>query len=72
MNNFCESYFKDTTTRDKEGRFVVRLPLKSNVSELGESRATAVKRLTAMERKLSRNQDLKNQYVNFMKDYKDL
>ncbi|XP_011884073.1 PREDICTED: uncharacterized protein LOC105571213 [Vollenhovia emeryi] len=69
---FCESYFEETTTRDRSGRFVVSLPLRNNVLELGESRTTAMKRLCAMERKFSRDSDLKKQYRRFMREYEDL
>ncbi|XP_029164465.1 uncharacterized protein LOC114935741 [Nylanderia fulva] len=41
----CEEHFKMTHSRDVNGRFVVRLPLKKSVSEFGDSRSIALKAL---------------------------
>ena len=38
--------------RDKDGRFIVRLPFKSDVTHLGESRPQALKRFLSLERRL--------------------
>ncbi|KAJ8981408.1 hypothetical protein NQ317_010347 [Molorchus minor] len=40
-NEAIESYFKSTTLRDADGRFIVRLPLKLPVENLGPSRNIA-------------------------------
>lgn len=68
----CEEYFRQTTKRDQNGRFVVSLPTRENISELGDSYETAFKRFQSLEQKLSKNMYLKNLYVNFMKEYQDL
>lgn len=62
---FCESYFTQTVKRELDGRFVVSIPFKENLSNLGESRENAVKRFMAMERKLHilRNESLRHDYV---------
>ncbi|XP_033231494.1 uncharacterized protein LOC117182505, partial [Belonocnema kinseyi] len=67
--NDCEQHFQATTERDHDGRFVVSLPLKSKVSELGNSLDIAQKRLISIERKLSKQPVLKESYIEFMDDY---
>lgn len=64
----CEKQFVETTHRDKDGRFVVRLPTKANV-ELGESREQAQRRLEALERRFKRHPDLAKAYCTFMDEY---
>lgn len=68
----CEDHFNETHTRDKDGRFVVHLPLKDNYKELGDSYDIAKRRLNAMERKLSKHPELKRQYDAFMQEYIEL
>ncbi|XP_065079455.1 uncharacterized protein LOC135702362 [Ochlerotatus camptorhynchus] len=69
----CEMYFSKTTTRDESGRFVVRLPKKEHVlSQLGDSEIGALRRFQWMQRRLSKNPDLKAQYVDFMAEYIEL
>ncbi|KAJ8977627.1 hypothetical protein NQ317_010248 [Molorchus minor] len=71
-NEAIESYFKSTTLRDADGRFIVRLPLKLPVENLGPSRNIASKRLFAMETKLNNDNALKKQYVDFMTEDSNL
>ena len=68
-HNICEQHFLATTKRDSEGRFIVSLPLKDEVSELGESLGMAQRRLFSMEQKFIRNPGLKEKYSEFMTDY---
>lgn len=67
----CESHFSLTVKR-YHGRFVVTLPLKPNYTELGDSLDPAMKRFYTIERKLSKNPELKTQYTNFMLEYQNL
>ncbi|XP_024875128.1 uncharacterized protein LOC112456671 [Temnothorax curvispinosus] len=63
-------HFEKTTTRNVDGRFIVRLPIKeTKLQQLGESRSTALKRFIAMERKLQKQPQLKAQYAQFMSEY---
>ncbi|XP_039315259.1 uncharacterized protein LOC113005966 [Solenopsis invicta] len=64
----CERYFIDTTRREQDGRFVVRLPTRSTV-QLGNSRDQAQRRLQAVERSFQRNPDLQKAYYEFMDNY---
>lgn len=70
--NPCESLFSETTYRADDGRFVVQLPLKESPTNLGDSRKLALKRLFALERKLSQNEKLRTMYIEFMKEYLSL
>ncbi|XP_034935131.1 uncharacterized protein [Chelonus insularis] len=66
---YCEKYFKQTTQRTETGRFIVRLPLRSEVM-LGNSRDRAQKRLESMERRFFKDPELKLGYSAFMEEYK--
>ncbi|XP_025831267.1 uncharacterized protein LOC112904716 [Agrilus planipennis] len=68
----CEEHFINTHTRDRDGRFVVSIPYKREPNELGESKTLALKRFYSIERKLERNDSLKNEYVKFMEEYESL
>ncbi|XP_055603906.1 uncharacterized protein LOC129752138 [Uranotaenia lowii] len=47
----CEEHFKQTVQRDDSGRYVVRLPMRTEmVSLLGDSNALALRRFKSMER----------------------
>jgi hypothetical protein len=48
----CENHFIATTKRHESGKLIVSIPFKSNVSELGESYSSSLKRFYALERKL--------------------
>jgi len=68
----CEDNFVLTHQRNNDGRFIVQLPLKDEISLLGRSREIAEKRLQAVERKLDKNVELKKAYVDFMQEYERL
>ncbi|XP_058817082.1 uncharacterized protein LOC131680381 [Topomyia yanbarensis] len=69
----CEQFFKETTVRDENGRFVVVLPKKEYViSKLGDSMATALKRFMGLERRFAANPDLKTLYSQFIHEYQTL
>ncbi|CAG7632968.1 unnamed protein product [Allacma fusca] len=59
----CEECFLSTTTRTDDGRYIVRLPFKSNaVRPLGDSRIQAIFRLRAQERRFQKEPSLFQQY----------
>ncbi|XP_075150824.1 uncharacterized protein LOC142224932 [Haematobia irritans] len=68
----CEAHFNQHTGRDKEGRFIVRLPFCAEPSSLGESHSLAFNRFLSLERRLSKDITLKQQYIQFMKEYEAL
>ncbi|XP_026742369.1 uncharacterized protein LOC113504313 [Trichoplusia ni] len=67
----CEEIYAITTTRNKDGRYIVTLPKKSNVllSKDGNTRAIALKRLYQLEQRFKNNPKLKSDYVTVMKEY---
>lgn len=62
-------HFEDTARRNEEGRFVLRLPLKPEVGELGHTLQMATSRFLSVERRLQKDAELKIQYVQFMEEY---
>lgn len=66
---FCETHFQENYSRDNDGRYIVRLPLKENHPPLGESAETAKRRFFSLERKLNSDIDLKGKYIDCMNDY---
>lgn len=65
----CEDHFISTHKREECGRYIVKLPLKSNYVELGESKGQAIRRFELLENKLSSNPELKGQYCQFINEY---
>ncbi|XP_045466602.1 uncharacterized protein LOC123675299 [Harmonia axyridis] len=66
---YCEDYFEKTTIRKGDGRFVVRLPFAKRVQDIGDSSLVALKRLQSIEKRFKRDENLKNEYVEFMRQY---
>ena len=65
------NHFKETYTHNRDGRFIVTLPRRSDVKPLGESRSQAVRRFHSLERLLiKRNQHTPFNHV--VKEYLDL
>ncbi|XP_018362903.1 PREDICTED: uncharacterized protein LOC108761065 [Trachymyrmex cornetzi] len=65
----CEKFFENTTTRNEDGKFIVRLPFSDDPKALGESREIAIKRLLQLERRFERDKKLHESYTAFMQDY---
>ncbi|CAH2092354.1 unnamed protein product [Euphydryas editha] len=70
----CEKLFKDTTKRNGDGRFIVRLPFRMANPDCmrGEFRKIAEKRLRNLEFKLQRNIKLKEDYTQVIREYLNL
>ncbi|XP_062556599.1 uncharacterized protein LOC134221424 [Armigeres subalbatus] len=65
----CEKHFMQTHTRTEDGRYVVMLPFRDNVCDLGESRRQAERRFYSLEKRLAKNPELKQMYDNFIDEY---
>ncbi|CAK9830531.1 hypothetical protein ANTRET_LOCUS7686 [Anthophora retusa] len=65
----CETHFTQNTTRNEQGRYIVRLPFNENRDRLGNSKAMALKRFYCLEHKLQLNSELKAQYTEFLSEY---
>lgn len=68
----CERIFTETHSRRNERRYVVYLPLNSKIKMLGKSKHIALKQFFAMERKMLRNQEFQNKYVEFIREFEAL
>ncbi|XP_049882518.1 uncharacterized protein LOC126378330 [Pectinophora gossypiella] len=68
----CEKIFNETTYRDDDGRFCVQIPLHESPDVLGESYHIAEKRLFQMEKKMSKNLNLRVEYNKFLREYESL
>ncbi|XP_045452957.1 uncharacterized protein LOC123662116 [Melitaea cinxia] len=70
----CEKLFKDTTKRDGDGRFIVKLPFRTANPDCmrGEFRKIAEKRLRNLEFKLLKNIRLKEDYIQVIREYLNL
>lgn len=65
-------HFQATATRSTEGRFVLRLPFKAGAAELGDTLTMARCRFLSVERKLQRDEKLREAYVMFMNEYLEM
>ncbi|GFT30188.1 integrase catalytic domain-containing protein [Trichonephila clavipes] len=70
--DICEDHFKNTHSRDDQGRYTVAMPLKEDPSCLGESRQTAIQRLKSLWKRLSRDKEYLSLYEKFLQEYEDL
>ncbi|XP_057329785.1 uncharacterized protein LOC130670399 [Microplitis mediator] len=68
----CEQHFSATHHRDDSGRYVVRLPLNSDISRLGNSKLTAQRCLQRLLKRLSSDSTLKERYFKFLQEYESL
>ncbi|XP_008185105.1 uncharacterized protein LOC103309988 [Acyrthosiphon pisum] len=77
-NQRCEEeeetlqHFKKSVRRSEDGRFVLRLPTKPETQNLGDSLAMATSRFINIERRIQRDEQLRVEYVKFMKEYFDM
>ncbi|XP_062713533.1 uncharacterized protein LOC134290411 [Aedes albopictus] len=68
----CEDHFLSTYSRDTTGRFVVRLPFNQEVDLLDNCRDLALKRFLMLEKRFKRDPGLREQYVDFLREYESL
>ncbi|XP_052750376.1 uncharacterized protein LOC128200575 [Galleria mellonella] len=66
----CEKHYKDTYTRNDDGRYIDCLPFKEFLStSLGNSQTLAINRLQQMEKRFLHKPEFRSQYSNFMDEY---
>ncbi|XP_044591450.1 uncharacterized protein LOC123269679 [Cotesia glomerata] len=65
----CEIHFRQTHYRQPDGRYVVRLPLKTLESQLGDSINAAIGSLRRLITRLSREREYSDMYRAFMAEY---
>ncbi|XP_070855517.1 uncharacterized protein [Drosophila suzukii] len=67
-----EKHFLATHSRDENGKYIVELPFNTESPEFGETLHGALKRFKSVERRLQQNEQLRTQYVYFMREYINL
>ncbi|XP_050077245.1 uncharacterized protein LOC126564283 [Anopheles maculipalpis] len=72
LDRELEEHFKTHTRIADDGRYIVRIPLRGELNQLGDSIEQAQRRLLSLERKLSRHEDTYVEYRKFMREYLDL
>ncbi|XP_055543778.1 uncharacterized protein LOC129729293 [Wyeomyia smithii] len=66
----CENNFAATISRDHSGRYVVTLPKRASlINQLGNSKQIAMRRFSALERRLDGNPEQKSAYSEFINEY---
>ena len=71
-DKFCEENYKQSTRRDHEGRYIVKLPIKPNCSDtlsLGESRTNVLRQFIRNESSLLRKPEVKKTYDKVVNEY---
>ncbi|XP_037806221.1 uncharacterized protein LOC119600196 [Lucilia sericata] len=71
-DQYCEDFYKQTTTRNASGRYIVRLPFKKEFPDhtfLGSSRIAALVQYSRINQSLSKTPELQNEYNNVLKEY---
>ncbi|XP_055632402.1 uncharacterized protein LOC129772899 [Toxorhynchites rutilus septentrionalis] len=65
-----EEQFVRSVKRGSDGKYKVSLPKNEDAfAKIGESRDIALRRFQGLERRLSNDSDLRNQYIQFMEEY---
>ena len=70
--NICERHFLDNVSQNSQERYTVKLSIKKQILNIGDSRESALKRLTGIERRFKRDSTLKSQYAAFLDEYVSL
>lgn len=65
----CEQHYQAHTKRESDGRYVVSLPLKSNIQDLSDTREAALRHFLRLEKRLQGDPEIEQMYQDFMKDY---
>ncbi|XP_067209115.1 uncharacterized protein [Linepithema humile] len=68
----CEQHYKRTHSREKQGRYIVRLPFKQPAKKLGNSRSKARQVITNLSKKFSTDPKYANAYSEFLEEYQRL
>ncbi|XP_029054415.2 uncharacterized protein LOC114881732 [Osmia bicornis bicornis] len=68
----CDAYFRATTRQNDDGRYIVKIPFNEQVHRLGSSRQQAENRLKSLERRLMKQPQLREQYIEFLAEYERL
>ncbi|XP_072400496.1 uncharacterized protein [Diabrotica undecimpunctata] len=65
----CEELFHNDTSRHENGQFIVKFPLRSSPTLLGDSKEKAIQRFLSLEKRFKSNTIFYNLYKQFIQDY---
>lgn len=65
----CESYFKQNVKRNEDGRYIVSLPFRDNINNLGESRDRTLQQFISLQKRFGRDSILKREYYAAINEY---
>lgn len=65
----CEKNYKETYTRDSDGRYIVEIPLKQKNLDYGNTKQIARRRLEYLEKRLDKDEELKTEYTKVLMEY---
>lgn len=70
----CEETYTTTHARTKDGKYIVKLPMKREqpLAAQGRTRDIALKRFHQLERQFERNSEFKKNYVKVVEEYMEL
>ncbi|XP_045541438.1 uncharacterized protein LOC123722924 [Papilio machaon] len=70
----CEEFYSQTTRRDEDGRYVVKLPFRDDdpKCQYENTKALALKRFLHLEQKFQRNPEIAKRYSEVFHEYKEL
>ncbi|KAF9409165.1 hypothetical protein HW555_011382, partial [Spodoptera exigua] len=69
----CELYYQETTKRDSDGKYIVKMPMNHNYDkDLGSSKSAAIAQFLQQEKRLCKNEKLSTMYKNFIREYLEL
>ncbi|XP_011877666.1 PREDICTED: uncharacterized protein LOC105567409, partial [Vollenhovia emeryi] len=68
----CEDHFQSTHSRDENSRYIVRLPSKDSVNQLGNSKIKALRLISRMKKTFENDPAYKRTYFDFMNEYNQL
>ncbi|XP_029165401.1 uncharacterized protein LOC114936392 [Nylanderia fulva] len=68
----CEEHYRRHHSRSPDGRYIVRLPTIEPLPDLSGTRRAASRALQQTEKRLEKDADFKDMYVEFMQKYKEL
>lgn len=74
-DEYCEKLYRETTKRNKDGKYVVSLPFRQDYPEnlgLGGSLKRACSQFYRNETRLMKNPDLGKEYMRVLKEYETL
>ncbi|XP_036142116.1 uncharacterized protein LOC118645350 [Monomorium pharaonis] len=65
----CEAHYVKNTIRDANGRYIVRLPFRTNNTDLGYSRSQALRRFYSLQKRLRADPHVNAEYSRVMNEY---